>query len=386
VLNYHRLGSQTSGKPGDYEMINEDIPASSVLHATINKLSYEMRGRPELFSVLPWLKAYKDWLENRARQNHWRGSLLWDVTLEGATASNVAAKRAQYKQPPPPGSLTIHNEKEKWTPLESKANAPDVAEDGKQIKVMAAVGVKLPLYMLSEGEDANKATATAQQLPALKKFEDFQDILVGQVWKPVYRRVLQNAIDSGILPEEVEEQDADGDPILDDDGQPRMVKSLEAFDVSAPQLSETDRRSSDALGIAVSNEWISDETATTEFGYDYRLSARRSSARGRFGKRRPCRARRSGVATAASPDSLNLRAARNWRRRAGGPGGERRDEAIELPPGQLLALRRIRPAEAERKQRAARIGSQPGHRRTTDVLRVIRDYTITAREARYRRS
>ena len=28
-------------------------------------------------AVLPWLKAYWDWMEDRARQNHWRGSLLW---------------------------------------------------------------------------------------------------------------------------------------------------------------------------------------------------------------------------------------------------------------------------------------------------------------------
>ena len=73
----------------------EDIPADQLLHVAINKSTYELRGRPELYAALPWLKAYKDWLENRARQNHWRGAMLWWVKI-AAQAQVIAQKIAQY--------------------------------------------------------------------------------------------------------------------------------------------------------------------------------------------------------------------------------------------------------------------------------------------------
>ncbi len=322
IIAYHRNGSQSSGKPGDFEYLYLDIPASEVLHVTINKLSYETRGRPELFRIMPWLKAYKDWLEGRARQNHWRGSMLWDVSLEGATPSQVATKRAQYKQPPPPGSLAIHNEKEKWSSIESKVGAADVSEDGRQMKLMAAVGARLPEYMLSDGQNSNLASASAQQLPALRKFVDFQDILIELLWKPIYKRVIQNAIDAGILPEEVEEQDEDGEPILElvteafapqpangkngkvaqaqspavpggaipslgagaipamaipkPKGKPKKIKTVEAFDLTGPELETDDPKTlAEALQIAVTREWVSNETAASNMGYDYRLEQKK---------------------------------------------------------------------------------------------------------------
>ena len=273
---YHRLGEESNGEPGDYEHINAEIPADEILHVAINNHAYETRGRPELFRILPWLKAYKDWLEGRARQNHWRGGLLWDVTLKGATPGQVAAKRAQYKQPPSPGSLVIHNDNEMWGAIENKVGASDVSEDGRQIKLMGAVGKKLPEYMLSDGENANLASATAQQLPALRMFSDFQDILVGQVWKPIYKRVIENAITAGILDEWVEEHDAEGDPILDDAGQPTLVRAVEAFSLSAPELESTDPKNlSEAMAVAEQRGWASRETAATRMGFDYRLEQKK---------------------------------------------------------------------------------------------------------------
>lgn len=287
VEQYHQIGTQTTGEPGDTQMVDEPIPADDILHVTINKLPYESRGRPELFRILPWLKAYKDWLEDRARQNKWRGSLLWWVKLIGGQPGQVAAKRSQYKQPPPPGSLVVTNDKEEWSAVDNKVGAADVAEDGRQMKLMNAVGAKLPEYMLSDGENANLASATAQQLPALKKFTDFQDINVGRVWKPIYRRVIENAIRDGVLPEEVDEQDEDGEPVreegdaIDEMGNPvegpiKRVKSIDAFDVKAPQLEESDPKNmAEAVQIAINLGLLSDEDASAELGYDYRIQQKK---------------------------------------------------------------------------------------------------------------
>lgn len=327
ILSYHRQAVQTNGKPGDAEYFEEDIPADEMIHVAINRLPYEMRGRPELFRILPWLKAYKDWLEGRARQNHWRGSILWDVSLKDATPQQVAAKRAQYKQPPSPGSLLVHNDREMWQSVESKVAASDVSEDGRQIKLMTGVGVKLPEYMLSDGQNANLASASAQQLPALKKFVDFQDVQVNQVWTPIYKRVVENAIIAGILAEMVEEQDDNGETVYEEPeleldelaplayrntsaqavqplqppangngnaepvdaepvdarqpappplpkkkkGKKKMIKAVEAFTVAGPELEADDPKTlAEALQIATGNDWVSDETASQQLGYDYR--------------------------------------------------------------------------------------------------------------------
>lgn len=276
VESYHRIGNQSTGFPGNMESLNVDIPAEQVLHVAINRHSYEVRGKAELFVILPWLKAYKDWLENRARQNYYRGAIIYDVTLDDAQPSQVSAKRAQYKQPPSPGSIAIHNSKEHWAIQESKVGAADVAEDGRQIKLMSAVGKGVPEYMLSDGENANLASATAQQLPALRTFGSFQDVMVGQMWKPVYQQVIRNAVLAGILKEMVEQQDTDGDPVKDKKGATKMIKAEDAFDVVPPELESDDPKNlAQALQIATGEGWVSDETASGRMGFEYDLEQKK---------------------------------------------------------------------------------------------------------------
>lgn len=270
-VSYHWYSLSTNFTPGDLQIVTEDIPAAEVLHITINRHSYEQRGRPDLFNILPWLKAYKDWLENRARQNFWRGALLWWVKLINGTPAQVSGKRAQYKQPPPPGSMVVSNDKEEWSALQNDIKAGDAADDGRQIKLMSAIGKGLPEYMLSDGQNANLASASAQQLPALRTFGEYQDIMVNQVWWPIYTQVIHNAIDAGILPEEVQEYDSDGDPMFEEDGKtPKMIETCEAFGLEAPELESDDPNTlAQALQIAVNNEWASGETAAGRMGFDY---------------------------------------------------------------------------------------------------------------------
>ena len=243
------------------------VKPDEIVHVKINALPYELRGRPELVPVLAWLKAYKDWLEDRFRQNR-RRSAAWDVTLKSATAAQVTAKRSQYREPPPPGSILVHNENEVWQAIEQKIAAGDVAEDGRQFKLMVAVGVNLPEFMLGSGSDANLATAQAQGLPALMKFKDFQDVMK-EMWLAVLRAVIEHAVAGGLVPEECVQVDGDGDPIKDKDGKPKMVKALDAFDVQYPALTESDPKTlAEALQIDVANGWCANATAASKRGYD----------------------------------------------------------------------------------------------------------------------
>lgn len=307
----------------------EDVKADEIQFCAINHHAYELRGRPELYDILPWLKSYKDWLENRARQNHWRSTLVWWVSIATSVPAILAAKATQYMRPPTPGSVVVTSDQEKWQPLTNPVGAGDASDDGRQIKLMTAVGFGLPEYMLSDGYNVNLASANKQQLPALTTFGGYQHILVRQWWTPMFKRVLQEAIDNGQLPEEVEMQDADGDPVLEDPPpevmaqaaqakmaqqraaaalpfmpkedaeeppespepaedvrtpvkmpprKPKKVRTLDAFDVSYPPLSEDAMLTiAQAMQIAKTQEVVSKETFADKLGLDYSIERKRMS-------------------------------------------------------------------------------------------------------------
>src|SRR3972149_7831730 len=64
-------------------------------------------------------------------------------------------------------------------------------------------------------------------------------------------------------PEEYRESEQRG-------GKPKMISVYDAFDVSAPELESSDPKTlNEALALAVTNGWLSNETAAGMAGYDY---------------------------------------------------------------------------------------------------------------------
>lgn len=248
-----------------------DIPAKEVIHVAINRLGYELRGKPEMYSALPWLRAHKEWQENRARQNHWRGALLWWVKIASSVPGVIAQKVAQYQKPPTPGSVAVTSDKEEWNVLNNPVGANDASEDGRQLKIMALNGLGgIPEYMTGDGQNANLATTKSQQLPVLMTFRELQTILVEQIWLPVFKRVIQNAIDADLLPLEIESMDTTGKNVTDKDGKNEIVDTLDAFSVEYEPLSTQEPFTlAQALQIADQNQWVSKQTASTEMGFDY---------------------------------------------------------------------------------------------------------------------
>lgn len=312
---------------------HKDIPAREIQHVAINKHAYELRGRPELYAALAWLKAHKDWLEGRSRQNHYRGALLWWFKIKNALPAVIARKVAQYSRPITPGSALVTTDNEEVTALTNPLGASDAGEDGRQLKIMAQNGIGgIPEYMTGDGQNANLASTTSQQLPVLTTFAEFQIIMIEQVLTPMFKRVLQAAIDANELPPTVEEQDADGDPVMidvesdepeyepdkrplappmpmtaavaDDEGDstmppedgeaPPLVKlvpkepkqkkapkidTLTAFSVTYSPLTDDDPKTlADALAIAEDHEWFSKQEATRRMGADYAIQQKQIRA------------------------------------------------------------------------------------------------------------
>lgn len=254
-------GNGTLGQPIQERGASDRVMAEDVVHCAVSLFSYEQRGRSELFVILPWLNVYKDWLENRARINRYKG-FLYHLQVAGATPAQVSTKRSAFRQPPAPSSVYVSSDKETLHEFGGTQDAGRVAEDGRALKLMSLVAMTLPEYMLAEGENANLATATAQQMPALRSFEAYQDIYTKELWRPIYEAVLTAA---GLdLDAEVPEHDDEGKATG------KKIKVWEAFEVVAPALMDDDPKDlAEALTLAQQAGWMSTATAATRFGVDW---------------------------------------------------------------------------------------------------------------------
>jgi len=173
-LRFHRRPIGPSGMmPGDpapvtpqdqHNFEGEWFQAGKeVMQFCINKVSNAKRGKSDLATLLPWLRRYKDWLTDRVRINKYKGAFLWDVQLSGADKKAIDRKKMEYSYPPEPGSVIIHNEAEKWSAVKPEINANEAAEDGRAIKLMIAVGVRLPTSHIT-GRDRRGHYADAAHL------------------------------------------------------------------------------------------------------------------------------------------------------------------------------------------------------------------------------
>jgi hypothetical protein len=172
-LEYHEVTH------GDFE--GRWWPAGSVenlgdeqvmLHYAINRPVGCVRGDGDLGPILPWLRRYKDWLENRVRLNKYKTAFMWDVTITGrpGRGDTVRKKRFKYKTAPDPGSIVVHDDGEKWEAVSPKLEAWDAKEDGKALRLMIGAGAGIPLHFLAEGETATRATAREMGDPTYRHY------------------------------------------------------------------------------------------------------------------------------------------------------------------------------------------------------------------------
>jgi len=176
-----------------------------VMQFCINKVSNAKRGHSDLATLIPWLRRYKDWLTDRVRINKYRTAFIWDVTVQGADRKTLAAKQSEWRYPPEPGTVIFHNEAEQWEAKDPKILADQVAEDGRAIKLMIAVGAGLPEHYLSDGQNANRATAAEMGLPTLLKFQRRQKTME-HILRCILDRVIAEARVAGVLPKSASDQ------------------------------------------------------------------------------------------------------------------------------------------------------------------------------------
>ena len=260
---YFVIQEDTGDSPTrEFKTEHEFVPADDITFVAINNHAYELRGRSEIFPVLPWLKLRKEWLESRARISYWLSAILWRVSVETTNPQQMAAVVSRWSKPPKPGSVAIEHKNVTVEPLTASPNAMGAAEDGRQLLLQIAKGFHLPEYFMSDGHNVNLASATRQQLPMLMKVENHQRTLVNELWKPVFTKAIQREVDAGRLPIEIDKHGEDGEPLGE------MIPTIEAFDVEYQPIIEVNIKDlTEALEKQVANEFISTRMARTQLGH-----------------------------------------------------------------------------------------------------------------------
>jgi hypothetical protein len=193
-LRYHELRGDDPIKGrwwAGWEAGKDDVSTPVMLHYAVNRAVGCLRGHGDLVPILPWLRRYREWLEDRVRVNRYKNAFLWHVRLEGAGPGDIEAKQAQYSRPPSPGSVIVTDESETWQAVQPKIAAEEVKDDGKALRLMVAAGAGIPLHYLAEAESSTRATAREMTGPTVRHYEHrqlfFCEMLVDLIEKAAYR-------------------------------------------------------------------------------------------------------------------------------------------------------------------------------------------------------
>ena len=144
-------------------------------HYAINRPVGAQWGESDMAPLLRWLSRYANWLEDRARLNHFRTAFLYVVKARFTSeAERRARQSALNAAPPSPGSILVTDESEAWDALNPRLESDDSGQDGLALKKMIAAGTGIPLHFLAEPEGSTRTTAEAAGGPTYRHFEQRQ--------------------------------------------------------------------------------------------------------------------------------------------------------------------------------------------------------------------
>ncbi|NLN69328.1 MAG: hypothetical protein GX142_00865 [Chloroflexi bacterium] len=164
---YNPLNDTARGANGEFPTV--------LVHYAINRPAGAQWGEPDLSPLLPWLRRYSAWLEDRVRLNRFRNAFLYVVSGSFISEEARLARQQQIAaHPPAPGSVQVTDSSETWSVISPKLEALDAREDGLALKKLIAAGVGLPMHFLAEPEGATRTTAESAGGPTFRRFEQRQ--------------------------------------------------------------------------------------------------------------------------------------------------------------------------------------------------------------------
>lgn len=147
-----------------------------LLFFRFNAFSNSTRGLSDLFAVGDNLELMEKMISRTAVKVTALNQYFWDVTLQGATETEVRKKEQQILEQGPPdlGSVRIHNELEQWQAVAPPIRSQEQQEYARFLRNHNLGALGIPEHFFAEGTQENLATAKTMNTPVFKHFEQVQ--------------------------------------------------------------------------------------------------------------------------------------------------------------------------------------------------------------------
>jgi len=257
------LKDTATGRPGDkYAVIRKDYnPASKTynrlvgdaFYCAINKPPNAANGRSDFLTLFDWIDSEERHGFNILERSEFLLNFIWDVTLKGMTEEEIR-KWAKENGPPEPGSNRVHNEQVEWKAVTPELKAADMSVMFDTIKsfIMGAAG--RPDSWFGGGGKAYQTEAEQFGQVPIRDLGQRQFYL-----RFIIERVIRFVVDQAVIHGRLTADRADAATItvtMPEISQKELTKLINGV----PQLTT-------ALSVAVSENWISEETATKIFAF-----------------------------------------------------------------------------------------------------------------------
>lgn len=237
--------------------IRESFTSGECFYSAVNKLTGQTRGRSDLLSLIDWLDGYDRYLFDTMERSGLINAFVWDVVLKGAKQPEIDAWLTKHGAPPKPGTVRAHNESEEWTAQTPDMKHADTETGSRILKNHILGGSGIPSHWLSDGGDANLATATAMSTPVMRRLQARQNV-VKEMFSAVCRYQVQQAVSKGRVAEMVQIP-----------GTEDQKPAVEAFTIQVSAVSSKDLQYAGTLlltivqatSLAVLNKHMKPETA-----------------------------------------------------------------------------------------------------------------------------
>lgn len=195
-------------------------------------LSWDTRGYPFLAPVIDWLDAYDRTIWNLIDRTAIARYLVFDVEIQGGqTEIDNWIKARGGSQPPPSGSMEIHNQNVKMTPTTANVGAFEDKQTVGMAMTNIAAGAGLSKTWLAEPEDANRATSLTMAEPVRRRVRGVQGLWLAHM-TDMARFAVDRAVAAQKLPRQVSIEDATGNTI--------KVPSCQVVSIVGPEIAATD--------------------------------------------------------------------------------------------------------------------------------------------------
>jgi capsid protein len=293
--NIHSFGIETD--PDDIEIplryyryrqgkLIEVIPAEEVQHIKIFADSNVKRGLSFLYIVMPLLKKYEQWLNDRIVLNKIRSAMAIIRRISGSPAqlSDLVGKEKSRKgrqKMLKPGSIITVSEGVDYQMLTPNLQAQDVQYDGRNILLAIASATGLAEYMVSgDASNANYASTMVSESPAVREFEDWQQFFQEE-FSLIFAKVIKAGIDYGSLPAQSSITSLE----IDQSGKRRESKQitptrLDCEIIFPPLIHRKLKEESEALALHKNMGIVSNQTVAARLGYDFQKEIERIEKEG----------------------------------------------------------------------------------------------------------